>query len=325
MERKLYKTTPRAVSFESLRILLQKSSPALFGLVLLVGLFSYASPHFLSPANFLIILLQSSILLMVALGMNLVLLTGGIDLSLGALLGLGGVITVLLCHAGTAVVLSVIAGVGIVSVFGLANGLLIARTGLPPFIATFGTMGIAQSLALGLSEGSSLPGVPPLIRYIGEGRCIGIPVPVWIALGTSFLVHLSLSHSTLGPHIYGIGANEQSAILSGINVKKSKLTVYFLAALLAGIGGLITIGRMNSAHPTVGIGMEFEAIAAAVIGGTSLFGGIGGVPGTIAGVLVIGVLRNGLDLMMIPGTWQISIIGIIILGSVSGDVILRKR
>ncbi|OGP96142.1 MAG: hypothetical protein A2157_19060 [Deltaproteobacteria bacterium RBG_16_47_11] len=311
--------------FESLGILLRKGSPALFGLVLLASLFSYATPYFLSFANFLTILLQSSILLMVALGMNLVLVSGGIDLSLGALLGLGGVITVLLCHGGTAVVISVIAGVGIVSVFGLANGLLIARTGLPPFIVTFGTMGIAQSLALGLSKGSSLPGVPALIRYIGEGRCIGIPVPVWIALGITFLVHLLLSNSCFGPHIYGIGANEQSAILSGINVKKSKIKVYFLAALLAGIGGLITIGRMNSAHPTVGIGMEFEAIAAAVIGGTSLFGGIGGVPGTMAGVLVIGVLRNGLDLMMIPGTWQISIIGVIILGSVSGDVILRKR
>ena len=151
-----------------------------------------------------------------------------------------------------------------------------------------------------------------------------MPIPVWIALIFTILLYFLLSNTKFGVHIYGIGADEESAIRCGINVKRCKLIVYFLAALLAGIGGLITIGRMNSAHPTVGIGMEFDAIAAAVIGGTSLFGGVGGIPGTVVGVLLIGSLRNGLDLMMVPSTWQISIIGVIILAAVLSDVLSRK-
>jgi ribose/xylose/arabinose/galactoside ABC-type transport system permease subunit len=262
---------------------------------------------------------------MVALGMSMVLLSGGIDLSLGALLGLMGVVTVLLCHGGTGVSTSIIAGVGTVGILGTANGILIARTGLPPFIVTFGMMGIAQSLSLALSKGSSLPEVPFPIQYLGTGTFLTIPIPVWIATVSVLAISILLSNTRYGVYIYGIGADEQSALLSGINVKKCKMIVYFLAALLAGIGGLITIGRMNSAHPTVGIGMEFEAIASAVIGGTSLFGGVGGVSGTVVGVLLIGALRNGLDLMMIPGTWQISIIGAIILTAVVADAVLRRR
>ncbi|MFQ6052221.1 MAG: ABC transporter permease [Candidatus Hydrothermarchaeota archaeon] len=303
---------------------MEKIPHSTYGLIGLIILFSFIAPSFLCLSNFSLVLLQSSILLMVSLGMTIVILSEGIDLSLGAVLGLMGVVTTLLCHRGVGIVISILGGLGVACIFGLINGLFISKAKLPPFIVTFGTMGMAQSLALVLSKGSSIPGLPTFIRFTGEGYLASIPVPVWIAGISCIFIYFVLSQTRFGTHVYGIGASEESALLCGINVERCKILIYFLAALLASIGGLITIGRMNSAHPTVGIGMEFDAIAAVIIGGTSLFGGEGGVLRTIIGTLIIGVLRDGLNLMGIPSTWQISIIGVLILFAVVGDSLARR-
>jgi ribose transport system permease protein len=256
--------------------------------------------------------------------MTLVILSEGIDLSLGAILGLVGIVTTTLYQGGYGGVCSIFAGIGTACLLGLVNGLLISRANLPPFIVTFGTMGMAQSLALALSKGLSLSGLPNAIRFLGQGYFAYVPIPVWIAGISCILMYLLLSHTALGVHIYAVGASDESAVLRGIRIDQLKLFIYTIAALLCSIGGLVTIGRMNSAHPTVGIGMEFDAIAAVVIGGTSLFGGEGGVLRTVIGVLVISILSNGLNLMGISGAWQISITGVLILISVIGDVFVKR-
>jgi ribose transport system permease protein len=277
------------------------------------------TPGFFTAANLTNVLLQVAVLTIVALGMTLVILTEGIDLSLGPVLGLCGVAASLLVVAGYPLPVAVVAALGIGVCLGLLNGALVALAGMPPFIVTLGTFGIAQSIATVLTRGDSVVQLPDYYRWFNDGVFLGIPVPIW-ATAALFAVTWTLLYRTkFGRYVFAIGGNRQALKLSGTRVGIYHVAVYVYAGLLAAIASFIMTARMNAAHPTIGVGLEFDAIAAVILGGTSFEKGNGGIAGTVVGALAVGVLRNGLNLIGVGTEWQVTIVGIVIISAVGLD------
>jgi ribose transport system permease protein len=277
------------------------------------------TPGFFTAANLTNVLLQVAVLTIVALGMTLVILTEGIDLSLGPVLGLCGVAASLLVVAGYPLPVAVVAALGIGVCLGLLNGALVALAGMPPFIVTLGTFGIAQSIATVLTRGDSVVQLPDYYRWFNDGVFLGIPVPIW-ATAALFAVTWTLLYRTkFGRYVFAIGGNRQALKLSGTPVGIYHVAVYVYAGLLAAIASFIMTARMNAAHPTIGVGLEFDAIAAVILGGTSFEKGNGGITGTVVGALAVGVLRNGLNLIGVGTEWQVTIVGIVIISAVGLD------
>jgi len=298
---------------------------AAFLLALLAAGFALASPEFLSPRNLANVALQSAALIIVSLGMTLVILTEGIDLSAGAVLGLCGVVmSMLLVSQGVALPLAVGAAVTIGILAGACNGVLIAYAGMPPFIVTLGVYGIAQSIAMVLTAGNSVTGLPPAVRWFNEGELAGVPVPILAMLALFALTWLLLYRTRFGRYVFAIGGNRRALELAGVPVRAWLVAVYAFAGLLAALASFIMTARMNAAHPTIGIGLEFDAIAAVILGGTSFEKGNGSLWGTLVGALAVAVLRNGLNLVGLSTEWQVAVVGLVIVTAVALDA-LRGR
>ncbi len=296
---------------------------AFYLLALLSVVLAIWAPNFFTTANLANVALQVAVLTIVALGMTLVILTEGIDLSLGPLLGLCGVTAALLVTAGYPLPVAVGSALVIGMIFGAVNGTLVAVVGMPPFVVTLGTFGIAQSVATVLTKGDSVTSLPPYYRWFNDGVFAGIPVPIWATTTVFALTWFLLYRTKFGRYVFAIGGNRRALILSGTRVNAYHIAVYVYAGLLAGIASFIMTARMNAAHPTIGVGLEFDAIAAVSLGGTSFEKGRGGIVGTVIGALAVGVLRNGLNLLGVGTEWQVAIVGIVIIFAVGLDS-LRK-
>ncbi|HJR54431.1 MAG TPA: ABC transporter permease [Gemmatimonadota bacterium] len=297
----------------------------LAGLLALCLALWIATPHFLTTANLLNVVEQSTLIGIIAVGMTFVILTAGIDLSVGSIVALSGVAMGTAYRAGLPIFAAVLTGLAVGLACGLANGALITLGRLPPFIATLGMMSIARGGALMLSDGRPISGYPDGFRALATGDLVGIPAPVLVMLAIYGIAHFVLSRTTLGRYTYAIGGNEEAAELSGIRVRAYKSAVYGIAGLLSAVTSILLVARLDSAQPIAGIMYELDAIAAVVIGGTSLLGGSGSVIGTLIGALIMGVLRNGLNLLGVSSYLQQVAIGGVIIVAVLMDMALRRR
>jgi ribose transport system permease protein len=299
------------VNSSALRGFFQRFGLLISFLLLCVAL-SLLSDRFLTPGNWVNILRQSSINLIIAIGMTYVILTAGIDLSVGAVLALSTVVTADLLQRGIPILPTVILGLTLGGVLGLASGVLISRVKVPPFVATLGMMTVARGLALTYTQGRPITGLPELFRSIGTGYLGPVPMPIIVA-GIAFIAgYILLTRTRMGMNIYALGNNPVAAHYAGIATSNYTTFVYVLAGALAALAGMILVARLDSAQPTAGISYEFDAIAAVVVGGTSFAGGEGSLFGTLLGVLVISVLNNGLNLLNISSFYQPVVTGVVI-------------
>ncbi len=311
--------------------MLRRLLPLVIAIIGLLVLFRCLYSNFLEPHNLLDIVQQISINAILAFGMTMVILIGGIDLSVGALLALAGTVTTYALipsgwHAGLP--LSLVAGFGVAALFGLFHGVAAAKTDMPPFIITLGTMLVARGLALGFNEGRPMP-IPrneSFLLAIGNGL-IGdtLPVPVIIMLSVYVLCAATLHFTVFGIHLYAIGNSRLAAIYSGIRVVRCEIVVYLMASLLAALAGLIQTSQLLNAEPDAGQGFELNAIAAAVVGGASLRGGRGAMTGTLFGAIIIGILNKGLNQAHVHFSYQSIIKGAVILAAVGIDSWKKKR
>jgi len=284
---------------------------------------SLLSPAFLTAQNGINVLRQISINAILAIGVTVVILTGGIDLSLGSVVAVTGVLAATLAHPGAyPLIVPIAAGILGGVLIGAVNGLVITRFRVAPFIVTLGMMTIARGGALILSKGRPVSNLSDAFNFIGNGSVWGVPVPVLILAGVFLVSHFVLRQTTFGRYVYAVGGNEEAARASGIGTHKIKIACYSICAGLAGLAGIVQASRITTGQPNAGISYELDAIAAVVIGGTSLSGGLGGVAGTILGALIIGTLNNGLDLLNVSSYYQQVIKGLIIIGAVILD---RKK
>ena len=293
-------------------------------LVLCIGLW-IATPYFATASNIANVVEQSAVVGIVAIGMTFVILTGGIDLSVGSLVALAGVAmgTALQHHWPLALAIGsgLLAGV----VAGAANGVMTTVGKLPPFIATLGMMSVARGAALILADGRPISGFPASLRALATRDVLGVPGPVIFMLVLYAAAHMILTRTVFGRYVYAIGGNEEATALSGIDVRLHKTLVYAISGLSAGVCAVLLVARLNSAQPIAGIGYELDAIAAVVIGGTSLLGGSGSVVGTLIGALIMSVLRNGLNLLGVSSYVQQVAIGVVIVVAVLVDMALHRR
>jgi erythritol transport system permease protein len=315
---------------------------ALIALAILIAVFSILSPAFLTPGNLTILLKHVAINSLMAIGMTFVILSGGIDLSVGSIAGLAGMLAGGLIDRGL-----VLAPLGVVvyprvwlvvlvallggAVVGLVNGFLVARLSVAPFIATLGTMYAARGAALLLSNGATFPNLSGKadlgntgFPWIGSGTVLGIPVPIWLVLFAAVAAAFVAARTPFGRHVYAVGGNERASLLSGVRVKRIKLLVYVISGICSAAVGIVIASQLVSAHPATGQSFELNAIAAVVLGGTSLMGGRGSIGGTIVGALVIGALADGLVLLGVSEFWQIVIKGGVIVLAVVLDQFQRR-
>lgn len=303
---------------------------SLLALAIMVLALSFLSDRFLSPENGWNILRQISVNLCLSVGMTLVILSGGIDLSVGAILGLAGAVAAGLLKDGVTLAAlgvrlelttagAIAAGLVVGAAAGWANGFAITRLRLPPFVATLGMLSIARGLTMLWTGGFPITGLGDDFGRLGTGALLGMPLPVWIMTVLTALFVVVTTRTRFGRHLYAVGGNERAARLTGLNVPRLKLAVYTLGGALAGVAGLIVTARLDSAQPNAGLGYELDSIAAVVIGGTSLSGGRGSVLGTVLGCLIIGVLNNGLFLLNVSPFWQQVVKGLVILLAVALD------
>jgi ribose transport system permease protein len=289
-----------------------------------VILLSLVSPNFFSVGNLSNLILQGSVLLIVSLGMTLVMLSNGIDLSVGSLMSLCGMVAGISLSKGLGLIPALFSGILIGLASGFFIGFLVARLGFSPFIATFGMMGVFEGISLFSNKGESIYWSESIFNFIGNGYLLGIPFPVWLAGLILMIVYVFLYKTSFGVNIYAIGGHEEGLRLAGVNVRRQKILIYMVSGLLASIGGIVLSSRIASGHPTVGIGYEFEAIASSVIGGTTFFGGQGGIIGTLFGALMITLLRNGLNLLGYTTPYQYCAIGMILAVGITLNTLYKR-
>ena len=297
----------------------------LAGLVGLSALLWALSPHFLTVSNLLNVLEQTSINAMVAVGMTFVIVSGGIDLSVGSVLAMAGVVLASALAAGAPVPVAILLALVVGTACGIVNGLLVAYGKLPPFIVTLGMMSVARGGALMWAEGRPISGFTESFRAIATDRVLMIPLPVLITAAVYLAAHFVLSRTVFGRAAYAIGGNVEAARLSGVAVGFHKTLIYGVSGLMSGGAAVLLTARLNSAQPTAGTMYELDAIAATVIGGTSLLGGEGTLAGALIGALIMGVLRNGLNLLNVSSFFQQVVIGLVIIGAVLVDTMLKRR
>lgn len=288
-------------------------------LIVLIVLMAAVAPNFLTVGNGFNVARAVSINAILAAGMTLVILTGGIDLSVGSIVAVSGVGGVLLALAGVPGILAVLGGIALGALAGLLNGVLVAWLSLPAFIVTLGSMTYLRGAAYSLTDGQPVVASKLAYRGLGNGSIAGIPTPVVTMIIVYAICWFLLERTTFGRHLYAVGGNPEAARLAGINVRKVLLTVYVLAGAAAGLAGVIFSARVLSAQPTAGQSYELDAIAAVVLGGTALAGGRGKILGTLIGALIIGVLSNGLILMNVPFFYQLIVKGIVIVLAIALD------
>lgn len=307
------------------RVFALRESAIFLALILLMAGIWFFAPTFLTGSNLYLVFRQISFVAIVAMGELFVILSAGIDLSVGSIMGLSGIIAAGAMAMGLPVWLSVLVGLASGVLLGLINGVLISYVGIAPFIVTLGMLSFARGTILILTKGWPITEIPKSFLVVGQGDFLGIPIPVWVMIVLAVVAHFVLQYTSFGRRLYAIGGNEEAAFLSGVRVKKIKLAIYMVSGFAAAVVGVILVARFNSAQPDTGTGWELDAIAAAVIGGTSLSGGSGTVLGVLIGAAIMGVIRNGLVLMKVSPYWQTAIIGIIIVLAAVLDRIKNRR
>jgi ribose transport system permease protein len=282
-------------------------------LVVLVAVFSIFGSGFATTANVLNIGVQSSVLLLLSLPMTFIIMTEGLDLSMGAVLSLSGVVLAMLLSKGRALPLALAAALGVGLTFGVGNGLLVAVLGIPPFVATLGTLGIAQGVALVATDGQSVVGIGDRLPALYSSALGGVPFSILAAASAYVVLHVLLYHTRFGTYVSAIGGNREALVLAGVPATGYHVGIYGLGGLMAGFAALLLTGRMNSGHPVAAIGMEFDAIAAVIVGGTSFERGRGTLAGTLVGVCTVGVLKNGLNVLDVSSSLQVASIGLLVI------------
>jgi len=287
--------------------------------------FSLLNENFLSINNVLNIIVQSAIIAIIAVGQTMVILTSGIDLSVGSIVGAVGIGIGLLMVSGVPIPVAVLLGVVMGIIFGLINGVIISYGRVPAFITTLGMMGIARGFGLALNEGKPVAGLPQAFEKIASSSVAGIPSFVFYTLIIYVIMFFILERTKFGRHIYAIGGNRDAARLSGVKVKVVEMIVYLFSGLFSGLGAVLLTARLNYATPVAGTGYELDTIAAVVIGGTALSGGQGRIVGTLVGALMLGILRNGLTILNVSSFFQQIIIGAVIIIAVFMDKLNEKK
>lgn len=298
---------------------------SLIVLIALVVVMSIVSPVFLSVSNMFNILLATTTVGVLAIGATFVISAAGIDLSLGSVLGLssvtGAALGVYLDLPWPFVILGCLAAG---AAAGFVNGLTVAIARVPAFIVTLGMMGMARGLALIISNGQGIYGLPSEILFLGQARPLGVPTPIYILVFTAIVAHFILAHTRFGHHTLALGDNEAAARATGVNVRRLRILLYTLSGLMAGLAGLVFTARVNTGDPTAGLTYELLAVTAAIIGGTNLFGGRGSILGTMVGALIMGVVQNGLNLLAVQSYWQQMAIGTVLVAAVWLDQIRAR-
>jgi ribose transport system permease protein len=294
-------------------------------LIILFVALAIASPHFLTNTNLSSVVRQTAVINIMSLGMTLIIITGGIDLSVGAILAMGGLLGTMAMEKGLSIPAGVLIGVLTGLVCGLGNGLLITQLRIAPFIVTLGTLGIIRGTTLIISNGLPVHKIPPGFSFLGEGNFLGVPFVLWILVVCALLTHVTLEHTRLGRYAFAIGSNPEAAVYAGIPVKFHTTAVYAIGGMLTGLAGMIEASRLMTGQPTAGQGYELQAIAAVVIGGGSLRGGEGTVVGTLVGAFIMGLLSNGSDLLGVSPYLQQALIGVVIILAVMVDELRKRR
>jgi ribose/xylose/arabinose/galactoside ABC-type transport system permease subunit len=306
------------------RVVRRRESAILLALLVIMGAIGAVEPNFLSGSNLYLVSRQISFVAIVALGELFVILHGGIDLSVGSIMALAGMTAGYFMRIEVQPALAVLLGTSAGLLMGIINGALISYVRIAPFIVTLGMLSFASGVVLGLSKGWPITEIPESFLPLAQGSFLELPIPVWIALGIAVVFHVVLTYTAFGRRTYAMGGNEQATFLSGIDVSRIKFALYMISAGCASIAGIILVARFNSAQADTGKGWELDAIAAAVIGGTSLSGGSGSVLGVLIGACIMGVIKNGLVLMKVSSYWQTAIIGVIIVLAVVLDRAKRR-
>jgi ribose transport system permease protein len=297
------------------------------GVMLLVLMFSFAilAPGFSSTNNLANILSQASILMLVSLPMTLIIMTEGMDLSVGAVVSLASVALALTVTNGGSIFAAIGVAILIGLIFGSVNAILVAGLSLPPFVATLGVLGVAQGLALVITDGQVVTGLPTVLRDTYESRYLGLPVPFLVAALAILGFYIMLYRTPFGLRVFALGGNREALRVAGLPVRQLLASVYLIAGIFAGLAAVLTTSRLNSGHPTSSIGLEFEAIAAVAIGGTSFARGDGRLFGTVLGVLTVGVLRNGLNLLAIHSAIQVAAVGALVIVALAIDSFRNRK
>lgn len=299
---------------------------ALFAMCIFLVIFPTTRTTFLTPSNVFNILRQNASNLFLATGMTMVIILGGIELSVGSVIALSGCVAAgCVVNLGLPEAVGFLAAILVGAIVGMFNGLVICKTDIPPFIVTLASMNIAKGIALVYTQGAPIRCMTDAFKFPGAGYVGPVPTPVILMLIVFVIAALMINRTQLGRHIYAVGGNAQAAKFSGINVSKVKFIVYTYTGIMAGIAGVVVASRLYSGQPTAGDGAEMDAIAAVVVGGTSMSGGSGRIGGTLIGVLIIGVLNNGLNLMGVDSNWQYIVKGLVILLAVYVDFIRNKK
>jgi len=307
------------------RTLALRDAGTLIGLVVILLVFALLAPGFISERNLLNILQQSSLNACLALGMTLVIVSGGIDLSVGPTAALSAVISGSLLLAGVPVPLAILAGLMLGALCGLINGVLVAAVGLQPFIVTLGTLSTYRALALIYTGGNPVLGIPAGYRAIFNGTVFGLPSPILIVAVVAIVAWVILKKTPLGEYLLAVGGNEEAAYIAGVPIALTKIAAYVISGFLAALTSAILIGRLGAAEPILGNLWELDAIAASAIGGASLMGGKGSIIGTLLGAIILGAMRNGLTLMNVQAFYQLLATGLIILVAMIIDRMTRGR
>ena len=297
----------------------------LLAALLICGLLSLLTDSFLSLNNILNVLRQASLMFFVAAGLTLVVLTAGLDLSIGANVGLTACLAGTVIHVTGSPTLGVLVGIGVGAAIGLANGIMVTALRIPSFIATYGMLWILQGLAYWYMAGETIHGFPSGFRQLGSGYFLGLPIPVYLLVIFLAIGTILAQRTTWGQEIYAIGANPVAARLSGIPVTSRLLLVYTASGIMAGLASIIFLARLNSAEADIGESLTLPAIASVLIGGTSLFGGVGTVFGTFIGALILTLVLNGMNLLQISASWQPLVTGAIVILAVWLDRMTRRR
>ena len=298
---------------------------AIFPLIVLVIAMAIVKPDtFLTKSNIMNILRQSSTYAIMAVGMTFAIITGGIDLSQGSLLAVVAIVAGMVIQSTGSILLAVVAGLAIGAAIGMLNGVVIAYLEMPPFIMTLGTMRALRGVALLLTKGSPIDIKLESFRYVGTESFLGIPIPVYIFVLVAVMAQFILSKTSTGRYIFALGSNVEAAKISGVKIVWNRIKAYTFSGICVAIASILYISRLGSAQPIAGEGYEMEAVAATVIGGTSIVGGEGSAMGSIIGAVVVALIRNAMVLLQISTYWQSIVIGLVIVVSVSIDI-LRKR
>lgn len=298
---------------------------ALLIMIALIAILAILSPFFFTANNLITVALQTAVVGILAIAQLMVIIARGIDLSVGASMALASVIAAMMMTAGVPIAICLLTALVVGAAVGYLNGLIITVMRVPPFIATLGTLGIARGVALVVTDGLPVSFLPQSISWFGRGSILGLPVPVVTLILVAIIVHLILSYTRFGLYTYAIGNNLEATRLSGINTNKYTRNIYTAAGLLTGLAGILLVGRLGSAQPTAGVGYELNAIAAAVIGGASLMGGIGTVSGAVIGALIMGILSNGFTLLGISSFYQEIALGVVVILAVYLDFLQRGK